>query len=92
MSALASVAAPQCRWKWSWRGAGAGGPTYIDLAILEALLQVVVDGLVGDFANQREVRDSDLLLLCRLEDGLCCELGLLLSSASGSILLAPCAL
>jgi hypothetical protein len=35
----------------AWHGAGAGGATHVDLAILEALLQVVVDGLVGDLAN-----------------------------------------
>jgi hypothetical protein len=67
--------------------------THVDLAILKALLEVVVDGLVGDLANQREIRDTDLLLLGRLEDGLCCELGLLLCRAGGAgILLAPCAL
>ena len=95
MSALASVTAPQCRQESGWRGAGAGGSTYINLAILEALLQVVVDGLIGDFADQRKVRDTDLLLLGRLEDGLCRELGLLLSPAGGGgsgVLLAPCAL
>jgi hypothetical protein len=41
----------------------------VDLAMLEALLQVVVDGLVGDLAQQREVRDSDLLLLGDFEGG-----------------------
>jgi hypothetical protein len=69
--------------------------THVDFAILKALLQVVVDGLVGDLANQRKIRDADFLLLGRLEDGLGCEL-LLLPRASGSgsasILLAPGAL
>jgi hypothetical protein len=43
---------------------------YINLAILKSLLQVVVDGLVGDLADKGEIRDSDFLLLCRLEGGL----------------------
>jgi hypothetical protein len=58
------------------RGVGASGSTHVYLAILESLLQVVVDGLVGDLADQGQVGDSDFLLLGRLEDGLCCELGL----------------
>ena len=69
--------------------------THVDFAILEALLQVVVDGLVGDLADQRQIGDADFLLLGRLEDGLGCELLLLprASSAGGaSILLAPGAL
>lgn len=49
--------------------------TYIDLPRIEAELQVVVDGLVGDFAQQRQVRDTDFLLLCALEGGLL-DLGL----------------
>lgn len=57
-------------------GVGASGATHVYLAILKALLQVLVDGLVGDLADQRQVGDADLLLLGRLEDGLCCELGL----------------
>lgn len=70
--------------------------THVDFAILEALLQVVVDGLVRDLADQRQIRDAHLLLLGGLEDGFCCELGLWLprtsSSCSASILLAPGAL
>lgn len=44
--------------------------THVDLVVLEAEFQVVVDGLVGDFAQQREVRDTNLLFLGRLECGL----------------------
>lgn len=58
------------------RGVGASGSTHVYLAILEPLLQVVVDGLIGDLADQCQVRHTDLLLLGRLEDGLGCELGL----------------
>lgn len=39
----------------SLRGAGLGRVTHVDLAILEALLQVVVDGFVRDLANQRQI-------------------------------------
>lgn len=38
--------------------------------MLEAELQVIVDSLVGDFAEQGKVGNTDLLLLRRLEDGL----------------------
>lgn len=58
---------PAVRW--------AGWMTYIDLPRIEAELQVVVDGLVGDFAQQREVGDTDLFLLCTLKGGLL-DLGL----------------
>ena len=36
------------------------------LGILESFLQVIVDGFVGDFADEGEIRYSDLLLLRRL--------------------------
>ena len=39
------------------------GTTYIDLPILEPLLQVVVDGLVGHLADQGKIGDTNLLLL-----------------------------
>jgi hypothetical protein len=70
----------------------AGDSTHVDFAILKALLQVVVDGLVRDFADQCEIRDSDLLLLGALEDGLLCELRLGLPRAAGGVLFAPRAL
>jgi hypothetical protein len=71
--------------------------SYVDFAILEALLQVVVDGLVGDLADQRQIRHAHLLLLGALEDGLGCELRLGLpwprcSAGSRCVLLAPGAL
>jgi len=67
--------------------------THIDLAILKALLQVVVDGLVGNLANEGKIRDSHLLLLGALESGLpdlglaaaaagLCGSGILLSSSA----------
>lgn len=97
MSAPRSVVVPvMFRMALLQRGAGVGRSTHVDLAILEALLQVVVDGLVGNLADQRQVRDAHFLLLGCLEDSLCCELGLLpwaSSSAGGRrILLAPSAL
>jgi hypothetical protein len=73
------------------RGAGACGATHVYLAIFEALLQVVVDGLVGDLADQREIRDANFLLLGALEDGLLGELRRWLAPGLGG-LLAPCAL
>lgn len=66
---------------------------YVDLTILESLLQVVVDGLVGNLADEGEIRDSDLLLLCRLEGGLL-DLGLSTGTAGlrgGGILLSSSA-
>lgn len=45
------------------------GP-YIDLCIFESLLQIVVDGLVGNFADQRKIRNPDFLLLGRVEGSL----------------------
>ena len=53
MSAPASVAVPVYLCVSVWRGAGRS--THVNLAIFESLLQVVVDGLVGDLANQREI-------------------------------------
>jgi hypothetical protein len=38
-----------------WRGAVARRRTHVDFAILESLLQIVVDGLVRDLADQRKV-------------------------------------
>jgi hypothetical protein len=64
--------------------------TYVDFGILESLLQVVVDGFVRYLANQREIRDSNLLLLRALEDGLLRELRFL--AATAAIFFAPGAL
>lgn len=38
--------------------------------MLEAQLEVVVDGLIGDLAQQCQVRHADLLLLGALKGGL----------------------
>jgi hypothetical protein len=65
------------------RGAGASGSTHVYLAIFESLLQILVDGLVGDLADQGKIGDTNFLLLGRLEDGLGCELGLGLGASSG---------
>lgn len=65
------------------RGAGASGSTHVYLAIFESLLQVLVDGLIRNLADQGEIRYTDFLLLGGLEDGLGSELGLGLSAASG---------
>jgi len=48
---------------------------YINLAMLETELQVLVDSFVGDLAKQGKVGDTDLLLLGGLEGGLL-DLGL----------------
>ena len=78
------------------RGAGANGSTHVNLAILESLFQVVVDGLVRNLADQRKIRDTNFLLLGSLEDRLGCELRLRLPSPGGfgtsGIFFAPCAL
>ena len=38
--------------------------------MIEAQLEVVVDGFIGDFAQQCQVRHADLLFLGALESGL----------------------
>jgi hypothetical protein len=43
---------------------------HIDLPILESFLQVIVDRLIRYLANQGQIRDTDFLLLCRVECGL----------------------
>jgi len=50
--------------------------------MFEPKLQIIVNGLVGDLAEQRKVRHSDLLFLRSLEDSL---LDLRLSSCSSTI-------
>jgi hypothetical protein len=96
MSVPPSVSCAHCLYISVRRGACACGSTHVNFAILEAFLEVVVDGLVRDFADEREIRDTDFLLLGRLEDGFLCELGAWLSPAgclgSSAILLAPGAL
>lgn len=42
-------------------------PTYVYLPILEPYLQVVIDSLIRDLADESEIRYSDLLLLGALE-------------------------
>jgi hypothetical protein len=44
-----------------------GAFPYINLPILKPLLQILVDRFIRDLANQREIRDSNLLLLRRIE-------------------------
>jgi hypothetical protein len=43
---------------------------YIDLPVLEPLLQIVVDGFIRDLTYQSEIRNSHLLLLRGIESGL----------------------
>jgi hypothetical protein len=46
------------------------GCAYIDLSVLEPLLQIVVDGFIRDLTYQREIRNSHLLPFCGIESGL----------------------
>jgi hypothetical protein len=55
MSKPPSVAVPLNLRVLDGRGACARGPTHVNLAILEALLQILVDGLVRDFADQGKI-------------------------------------
>lgn len=55
----------------------------VDLCAFESLLKVLVDGLVGDFAQKCQVGNANLLLLGRLEGGL---LGLRAAAARSSTL------
>lgn len=41
--------------------------TYVNLSILEALLQIVVDSFIGYFTNEGEIGNANFLLLCRVE-------------------------
>jgi hypothetical protein len=52
----------------------------VDLGAFEALLEVLVDGFVGDLAQECQIRDTDLLFLGRLEGRL---LGSPTAAASG---------
>jgi hypothetical protein len=73
----------------SWPGPSSQR-AYIDLAILESLFQVIVDCFVGDLADKGEIRDSNFLLLGRLE-GRLLDLGLSAGSPGlrgGGILLS----
>jgi hypothetical protein len=72
------------------------GTTYVDFAIIKALLQVLIDSLVCNFRDEGKIRYSDLLLFCRFEHRLahllvllvgsscCCEVGF-----AASVLFAP---
>ena len=42
--------------------------TYVYLSMFKALLQIVIDSLIGDLADQSKVRDADLLLLREIEN------------------------
>jgi hypothetical protein len=44
--------------------------TYINLSILKAKFEIVVDSLVRHLAQQREIRNTNLLLLCALKNSL----------------------
>lgn len=43
---------------------------YIDLVMVKTEFQIIIDGLVGDFAQQGQVRNTNLLLLGALESRL----------------------
>lgn len=59
--------------------------SYIDLGILEALLQIVVDSFIGDLTYEGKIRHSNLFLLRRLKN---CLPHLRLSPIAGSRLRA----
>ena len=58
--------------------------THVYLRILEALLQIIIDSLVRDLADEREVGNAHLLLLGTLEDGLL-DLGLSARRANAAL-------
>ncbi len=41
--------------------------TYVDLRILETFLQIFIDCLIGNFADQSKVRNPDFLLFRALK-------------------------
>jgi hypothetical protein len=55
--------------------------SYINLSILKSLLQVIIYGFIRNFADQSEIRHSDLLLLRRVE---CCFLDVRLAAAGST--------
>ena len=70
--------------------------TYVNFRVFEALLEIVVNSFIGDFAQECEVRYSHLFLLGALKDRFL-DLGLSPSAGRrviriGSIFLAACAL
>lgn len=67
------------------------GIPYIDLSILEPLLQVVIYGLVRNFADQREIWYTDFLLLGRVKSCLL-DIGLAVSSIAIGTTTALCLL
>lgn len=68
---------------------------YINLPPLKPLPQILIDRLIANLADEREIRHAHLLLLGRLEDCLFRELRrrLAFGGTSGAgVLFAPCAL
>jgi len=69
-----------------------GETTDIYLSIGEPLLQVLIDSLIRDLANQGKIRHTNFLLLCAFEYGLA-DLPLRAASCGRrGILIATCAL
>ena len=72
-----------------------GQYAYVDLGIFETLFEVVIDGLIGNLAQQCQIRHAHLLLLGTFKDSF---LDLLLSGTVGGrrgggiVFLTPCAL
>ena len=72
--------------------AATGEATNIDLPIRKSLLQVLIDSLVRNLADQRKIRHTNFLLLCAFEYGLA-DLPLRAASCGRrGILIATCAL
>lgn len=68
------------------------GMTDVNLSIRKSLLQVLVDSLIRNLANQGKIRHADFLLLCAFEDSLA-DLTLRAACRGGrGILVATCAL
>jgi len=69
-----------------------GEATDIDLPICESLLQVLIDSLIRDLADQGKIRHANFLLLRAFKDSLA-DLALRAASCRGrGILIATCAL
>lgn len=65
-----------------WRGCGWLW-TYVYLAILETLLQIIVDRFIRYFADEGQIGDTDFLLLCRVECSLL-DIGLVTAGRTGA--------
>jgi hypothetical protein len=57
--------------------------TYVYFAVIETLLQILVDGIIRYFADESKIGHTDFLLLCRVECSLL-DIGLTAAGRPGA--------